>query len=266
MKITIVTPTFNSAATIRRNIESVRSQTYSEIEHLFIDNESSDETREIIKSAYADSGNYRIISEKDQGISDAFSKGVIEASGDVVAILNSDDEYFNSSVISNVMNAFSDPAIYFVHGDMEFLDDQFGSNIRRPLLCDIRYAMPYNHPSFFVRKKLYQEIGVFKLEYRFAMDFEWVCRLYKNHHETKYGNVYLNRIGPLVRMHAGGASDVNELKSIYEVERALKEHGFWDLKAQYNQLLRRLRIKMKTFLSFLGLSSAIKVWRKLKWG
>ena len=265
MKITIVTPTFNSQTTIARNIASVKAQNYSEIEHLFIDNQSSDETIAIINDLYSDSGNFKIISEADRGIADAFSKGVVKANGDVVAILNSDDEYTDVNIIEKVMSSFEDPSVYFVHGDMEFLDDQFGSNIRKPLNCDIRYAMPYNHPSFFVRKKLYQEIGVFKLDYQYAMDFEWVCRLYRDPTDLKYKGVYLNDVGPLVIMHAGGASDVHELRSINEVERALKEHGFWDFTAWKNQFLRRMRIKLKKLLSSVGLHFVVKIWRNLKW-
>jgi glycosyltransferase involved in cell wall biosynthesis len=266
VKITIVTPTFNSAATISRNIDSVRMQDYPLVEHLFIDNMSTDETLEIIKDKYGDDGEYRIVSEQDQGISDAFSKGVIQASGDVIAILNSDDEYTNAHVLSSIMKIFENDEIGFVHGDMEFIDENHGSNIRKPLLCDLRYAMPYNHPSFFVRKKIYQEVGVFKLDYRFSMDFEWVCRLYRDPISLKFNGYYLANTGPLVKMHAGGASDVNEMKSINEVERALREHGFWDFKACINQALRRWRIRLKKVFSLMGMNFMIKFWRKLKWG
>lgn len=265
MKITVVTPTFNSAETIHRNINSVKAQDYGEVEHLFIDNQSTDGTLDLIQEIYGDSQNYRIISEQDQGISDAFSRGVLKASGDIIAILNSDDEYRDHKVLSEVMNTFEDDKVYFVHGDMEFIDDNYGSNIRRPLLCDIRYAMPFNHPSFFVRKRLYQEVGVFKLDYRLAMDFEWVCRLYDREAKLKYKGIYLNEVGPLVRMHAGGASDINELRSIDEVERALREHDFWNTSAWWNQFLRRMRIRLKKVFHSLGLQFVIKIWRKLKW-
>lgn len=265
MKITIVTPTYNSATTIKRNILSVQSQNYENIEHLFIDNLSTDETISIIHEMYKGKENYKIISESDKGISDAFSKGVIAAGGEIVAILNSDDEYYSSDIISKVMSSFEDDSTYYVHGDMEFLDEKYGSNIRQPLQCDLRYAMPYNHPSFFVRKKLYQEVGVFKLDYRYAMDFEWVCRLYKNPFEQKYKGVYLINHGPLVKMHAGGASDIHELKSIDEVERALKEHGFWDFTAFKNQFFRRLRIRIKKTLITLKLDFFVKIWRQNKW-
>lgn len=266
MKITVVTPTFNSEKTISRNIASVQSQDYPEIEHLFIDNKSTDRTLEIIEELYRGKSNFRIISEKDKGISDAFSKGVMVADSEIVAILNSDDEYVNSSILAQVAKAFEDTNIVYVHGDMEFVDEEYGTNIRKPLLCDIQYGMPFNHPSFFVRKSLYEEIGSFKLEYRFAMDFEWVCRLFNEKNHERFQGFYLEQSGPLVRMHAGGASDINELKSIDEVERALKEHGLWNFSACRYQFLRRLRIRLKKILSNLGLNSIIKIWRQFKWG
>ncbi|MFT6069526.1 MAG: glycosyltransferase involved in cell wall biosynthesis [Bacteriovoracaceae bacterium] len=265
MKISIVTPTFNSEKTIERTIRSILNQNLFDLEIILVDNESSDETVSIAQNLMEGrSEKLLTIVEKDSGISDAFSKGVLASSSEVVGILNSDDEYFNSKVLNRVMKAFEDPNVDFVHGDMLFIDDKHGTNIRKPLMCSLKYAMPINHPTFFLRKKVYNEIGVFKLDYRFAMDFELMCRMYRDAETCKYKGFYLSG-DPIVSMYAGGVSWTHELKSIDEVEKALKAYGFWDAEAKKHQDNRRRRIKIKNFLMRLRLDPLVKVWRRLKW-
>jgi len=161
MKISVVTPTFNSEKTIAGNIQSIISQAYKDFEHIIIDNLSTDKTIELAKNYYLSAGmidRLIIISEKDNGISDAFNKGIKTASGEIIAILNSDDVYFNNRVFEKVAALFEDKEILFVHGDIYFDDDVYGSNIRKPLLCPVTTAMPYNHPSMFLRREVYEWI------------------------------------------------------------------------------------------------------------
>jgi len=107
--ITIITPTFNSAKTIRRNAVSVVNQSYLYFNHIIIDNLSSDETIGEVKKVYENSGymeKLQIISEKDSGISEAFNKGIELADGDVIGILNSDDYFYDNNVLKKVVGAF----------------------------------------------------------------------------------------------------------------------------------------------------------------
>src|SRR3990167_7739385 len=109
MKISVVTPTFNSEKTIAGNIQSIISQAYKDFEHIIIDNLSTDKTIELAKNYYLSAGmidRLIIISEKDNGISDAFNKGIKTASGEIIAILNSDDVYFNNRVFEKVADLF----------------------------------------------------------------------------------------------------------------------------------------------------------------
>lgn len=258
--LTIVTPTFNSEKYILRNLKSIGAQTYK-ASRIIVDNVSSDDTISLIKNF---DSNIKIISEKDKGISDAFNKGIKASQSDIIGILNSDDEYFNEFVLERVAKAFEDPSVDFVHGDMLFVDEMHGTNVRAPLMCPLIYAMPYNHPTMFFRKRVYEQIGFFDLSYRYAMDFELICRMYSDPVNCKYKGVYLGG-DPLVKMHAGGISWNQELKSIDDVERALKNHGFWNLDAAKNLALRRSRIKLKNGLSKIGLDFVIKLWRKWKW-
>ena len=265
MKISIITPSFNSEKTIERTLNSIVYQSHQPLEVIIIDNASSDQTLAIAKKILEAKVEYKIISEKDQGISDAFSKGVKNSTGEIIGILNSDDEYFDKDVIKRIAEVFENKNIDFVHGDMQFVDEHYGTDLRKPLLCSLTYAMPYNHPSLFLRKKIYDEIGLFRLDYKYAMDFELICRMYADSKNCKYRGAYFDG-EPIVKMYGGGASWVHEYKSVLEVERALKEHHFWNFQSFYFQSLRKLRIKIKNLFFLLRLNFIVRVWRKIKWG
>ena len=267
MKISIITPTNNSENNIDKCVQSIISQTYKNFEHIVVDNLSTDRTVEIVKNIYLEndlSSKLRIISEKDGGISDAFNKGIEATTGDIITILNSDDYYFSQNVFEEVDKAFNNPKIMFVHGNILFKDDLYGSNIRKPLLCDVRKAMPFNHLTMFLRKELYKQIGLFDIKYKYAMDFDLICRLHKSINNLKFISVHLDS-EPMVVMKAGGASWSNELKSIEETKKSLKEHGYWNYPAKKNYLFRILRTRMKKYMNIFKLNFLVKYWRSKKW-
>lgn len=266
MKITVITPTFNSEKTISENVNSVLSQSYRNFEHIIIDNCSEDSTLEIISELYKENNctdKLIIISEKDEGISDAFNKGIKNSSGDIITILNGDDKYFYNGVFADVVKTFNNNEVLFVHGNILFQDEKFGSNLRRPLLCDVKVAMPFNHPTMFLRKEIFDKIGYFDTSYRYSMDFEFICRISKAFELSKI-SFYL-KSQPMVVMNAGGASWNNEIESIKETKRALKTHNLWDIKSFHHNFLRILRTYLKKLLNIIGLSSVVKIWRNQKW-
>lgn len=266
MKISVITPTFNSAKTIASNISSVISQTYDNFEQIIVDNLSTDTTLTIAKEIYSKnncSEKLIIISEKDEGIADAFNKGIKRAEGDLIAILNSDDSYFYFNLFKDVVKIFSEKDVLFVHGDILFKDRKFGTNVRRPLMCDLTVAMPFNHPTMFFRKEVYDKIGLFDKSFRYSMDFEFVCRLSKQYDLKKAG--YYFDVNPMVIMKAGGASWNNEIDSIQETKRALKINDLWNFKASFNYTMRILRTYLKKMFDILGLNLVIKLWRNFKW-
>ncbi len=268
MKISVITPTYNSENTILQNARSLLEQNYKNLEQIIIDNLSEDDTLNRVQQLYQNEKNpnrLRIISEKDNGIAEAFNKGINAANGEVIGILNSDDEYYNELVLEKVVNCFRDKNILFVHGNIHFDDPVYGSNIRKPLLCNITKAMPYNHPTMFFRKEVYTQHGFFDKDYKFAMDFEFICRLNKSIIDFNSKGFYLDG-EPLVKMAAGGASWKNELNSIEETKRALKKYDFWNFDAKRNYLLRKLRTKIKYWLTVIKMEQVIFLWRKRKWG
>ena len=263
MKISVITPTFNSSPHIARCIQSVNSQQHTDIEHIFVDNLITDETCILIQRL--SKRNPVIKSEKDRGISDAFNKGINLAKGEIIAILNSDDEFFSPLTLTRVHDAFaSQPELSFVHGNLQFVDHDYGSNIRRPLQCPITTAMPFNHPAFFVKRSFYERLGFFDESYRYAMDFELICRMYSSPDTYTLAGKYLDG-APLSIMHAGGASWKYELNSLDECERALKKHNNWNSEAKSSINHRRIRVYWKRRLSSLGLNSLIRIWRFFKW-
>jgi glycosyltransferase involved in cell wall biosynthesis len=265
--LTIITPTFNSVKTIRRNAGSVVNQTYSNFEHIIIDNLSSDKTIDEVKNVYENSGyteKLKIVSEKDSGISEAFNKGINLAKGNIIGILNSDDYLYSDDVLNKVVDAFNDEELLFVHGNIYFDDPVYGSNIRKPLLCSISKAMPYNHPTMFFKKEVYTQYGIFDTDYKFAMDFEFICRLSDSINDFEQKGFYLKG-KPLVGVLAGGASWKNELNAIEESKMALKKYDYWNFDARKNYLLRKLRTKLKAGLSFIGMEKVITFWRRIKW-
>lgn len=267
MIISIITPTYNSEKTIARNAESVLAQDYENYVHIIIDNLSSDRTLEIISDLYEKAGKtdkLKVISEPDKGISDAFNKGISYSGGDIIGILNSDDYYYSPDVLSRTCSAFSSPDILFTHGDMYFEDEIYGSNVRRPLLTPARLAMPYNHPTMFFRREVYEKYGGFDLNFRYAMDYELVCRLESRIPGFAAKGYYIKG-GPLVYVKSGGASWEHEGRAIREIKPALRNNSLWQADSSRAYYMRLGRNILKKYMSMAGLESAVKIWRRWKW-
>ena len=184
MKISIVTATYNSAATVRDTLQSIASQTYENIEHIIVDGVSSDQTLDIV-AQYPHVA--RVSSEKDKGIYDAMNKGIRIASGEVIGILNSDDFYNSNQVIENVMRLFADQTVDAVYGDLQYVHQRDTSKIVRTWKSgefskrNFYFGWMPPHPSFFVRKKAYEQFGYFNLALKTAADYEIMLRfLFKN--------------------------------------------------------------------------------------
>ena len=206
IKISIITVTYNSEKTIKDTIDSVIFQDYNNIEHLIIDGGSTDKTIDIVKS-YGDKISY-FISEKDDGIYDAMNKGIRAATGDVIGVLNSDDFYPCSHIISDVVNGFKNHDPDALYGDLVYVDPILTDKITRYWKSEqfsfskIKEGWTLPHPTFFVKKKIYDEFGLYSIRLKSAADYEMIIRLlYKN----KISVHYLPEI--LVRMRNGGVSN-----------------------------------------------------------
>jgi glycosyltransferase involved in cell wall biosynthesis len=179
MKVSIITATYNSASTIRDTLESVAKQTYSNIEHIIIDGLSKDNTLDIVKEyPHVD----KVISEKDKGIYDAMNKGIRAATGDVVGILNSDDFYPHNNILKKVTEEFRIKKVNAIIGDILFVSPNnikkvvryYSAKRWKPSKFVKGYMPP--HPSFFVYKKFYEQLGVYQIDYKIAADYELLIR------------------------------------------------------------------------------------------
>ncbi len=227
MKVSIVTVVYNGEATIKDTVKSVLAQDYPDIEHIIIDGASTDGTMQVIR-AYGDRIT-QVVSEPDQGIYDAMNKGIKLATGDVVGILNSDDFYANSDVISTVVKRFEVSQADSVFGDLVFVKphslDQVVRYYSSAKFHPKQFAagwMPA-HPTFFVKRWAYEQYGLFKTDYEIASDYELLIRFLAKH-QLSYS--YIAKV--MVKMRAGGVSTKN-LRSNWvlnrEIVRGCAENG-----------------------------------------
>jgi glycosyltransferase involved in cell wall biosynthesis len=228
MKVSIITATYNSAATVEDTLRSVASQTYNNIEHVIIDGISKDNTLDIVKKYPHVS---QVISEKDKGIYDAMNKGIANVTGDIIAILNSDDFYENENVIAGVVNTFEkNPECGLVYGNISYFEgDNYDVKQRiwrtksyYPTFFEDGEVPP--HPALFVKKEVYEQVGCFNIEYKIAADHDFMFRALKIKHVQSF---FLDAF--LVKMRLGGMS-TNGLQSIITSTQELitvwQSHGF----------------------------------------
>jgi len=251
LKISIITVSFNSAKTIKETIESILIQDYNNIEYIIIDGGSSDETIDIVKS-YSEKISY-FISEKDNGIYDAMNKGIKAATGDIVGILNSDDFYPNSFVLSNVAKSFKKYNCDAVYGDLVYVNKKDTTQIKRYWQAGnyntskIKNGWMLPHPTFFVKKVMYDRHGLYNSDLKRAADYEMILKLlYKENISVHYIPMIL------VKMRTGGASNSTFLNRI----RANKEDGLAWTK---NQLNKPMFVRIKK-----PLQKAIQFFKKPK--
>ena len=237
LKISIITVSFNSVETIRDTIKSIISQDYENIEYILIDAGSTDGTLDIIKE-YEGYINY-FSSEEDDGIYDGMNKGISVASGEVVGILNSDDFYPNSYIVSNVARTFEKRNCDAVYGDLLYVKFYDTDKIVRYWqsgnysVKKIKNGWMLPHPTFFVKREMYEKYGYYNTELKSAADYEMILKLL---YKQNINVFYIPMI--LVKMRMGGKSNASIMNRI----RANKEDG---LAWTENQLNKPLFIRIK---------------------
>lgn len=233
MKISLITVTYNSEKTLTTTLNSVLAQTYSDIEYIIVDGASTDNTVSLIKE-YEPlfNGRMRWISEPDKGLYDAMNKGIRMATGDVVGILNSDDFFTDNDVLLRINDELeksreSDAVygdVHFVHPNNLKKSVRYYSSkhFKRKLM---RMGFMPAHPSFYLRKIIFEKYGLYKTDYKIAADFEFLLRIiYKGNIRTKYLPI------DMVTMRTGGASTsgfISHRRIMKEHLRAFRENGIY---------------------------------------
>lgn len=240
MSISIITVSFNCRDTLKDTIESVMSQAVA-AEHIIIDGGSTDGTLEMLHG-YGDKL-AKVVSEPDEGIYDAMNKGIRLATGDVIGILNADDFYSHDEVLHKVLSVFSEKKVDSAYGDLEYVDPVQTSRVVRRWIAgtyqpgDFLLGWMPPHPTFFVRKTVYEKYGLYRPDFYSAGDYEMMVRLMFKH---RISSAYIPEV--LVRMRAGGVSNSSirrRLEANREDRRAWKVNG---IRAPfYTTILKPLR-------------------------
>ncbi len=229
MKISIITANYNNEATLKVCFDSVRNQTYGNIEHIIIDGASSDRSMDIIK-AYAKLPFVKYFSAKDDGIYDALNKGIKRASGEVIGFLHADDMFASNHTVQNIVAQFQLKQCDGVYGDLHYFKDSSPFNIIRNWVSGpfnkslLKHGWMPPHPTLYIKSKLYQENGLYKCNYKIAADYDFILCLFRQKDLTFS---YVPEV--FVKMRMGGTSNRN-LKNIIrkslEDYRILKNNNF----------------------------------------
>jgi glycosyltransferase involved in cell wall biosynthesis len=210
--VSIITVVYNGEKYLEQTISSVLNQTYNNVEYIIIDGGSCDGTLDIVRR-YEHAIDYWV-SESDNGISDAFNKGIRLCSGDIIGIINADDWYEEDALKTVAEYYQANRDVDVLHGNMRYW---FSSTEKMELIPDlktIKYEMNLFHPSVFVTLSTYKDSGLFDIDYRYAMDYELLLRFFM--HKKQF--LYIDSI--LANMRGGGESNRFVVKSILEMRMA----------------------------------------------
>lgn len=259
MKISVITATFNSAATVAECMDSIASQDWPEVEHIVVDGGSTDGTLDVLERKRDRIS--QLVSEPDDGIYDALNKGIGLATGDVVGFLHADDVLADSTVLSRIARRFEAEDVGGVYGDLQYVrNDDAGSVLRHWEAGEfsparLRWGWMPPHPALYVRREWYERLGTFDTGYQIAADYLCMLKLF-SHPEFKAA--YIPEV--LVRMRVGGASN-RSLKNIVQKSsedlRALRATGVgafggfgalaWKNLSKLNQFWRARRARRDGF-------------------
>jgi glycosyltransferase len=228
MKISIITAVYNNKEFLEEAIKSVLSQTYSKIEYIIVDGGSTDGSVDIIRKY--ESKIFMWISEPDKGIYDALNKGTKLATGDVIGHLHSDDIYAGDTIIQKTADLFIQKQCDSVYGDLVYVDKVNLNKVLRYWRAeDFDYSflkkgwMP-PHPTFFLKRSLYEKFGSFEQSLKISADYELILRMLG---KNRISTCYLPEV--LIKMRMGGKSNksiANIIRKSYEDYKALKMNMF----------------------------------------
>jgi len=208
LKVSLITVVYNGEKYIEDCVRSVICQTYNDIEYIVIDGGSTDSTLSILEK-YKSNINY-FISEKDKGMYDALNKGIDQANGDIIGILNADDMLAADDVISNIVACFKNNKPDAVYGNLNYINPADANQIIRKWVSkqftkrDIELGWMPAHPTLYLKKELFGRLGNYSLNFGTAADYELMLR-YLYRYQIKA--VFLNQL--IVNMRMGGMSNAS---------------------------------------------------------
>jgi glycosyltransferase involved in cell wall biosynthesis len=223
-RISIVSICFNNLEDLKLTCAKIEAQSLLPYEHIIVDGSTNEEILNWLQTAPQPSWR-KWIHERDKGISDAFNKGIRMANGDVIHLQNSGDYYYDDKALEDVSKAFSEkPDIRWLHGKYAQFRGGVWLIVGKPFDPDKLYRgmRTIGHPTMFVRRELYDRYGLFSLDKKIAMDYDFLVRIAD---EPFY---FMDR--PLVCFTPGGISD-NKIKAgLLEVQESYRRYRGGDIR------------------------------------
>jgi len=212
VKISLITATYNAADTVADSLRSAAMQTYRNVEHIVVDGASTDGTQKIVEENGERLTTF--VSEPDRGLYDALNRGIALATGDVIGFLHADDLFAHHKVLSRIARVFQNATVDVSYGDLEYVRRTEPSRVVRRWIAGtftpgrLVYGWMPPHPTFYVRRHMYERFGSFDLSYKISADYDQMLRLL---HQQETVVRYIPEI--LIQMRLGGASN-HSLRSI----------------------------------------------------
>lgn len=232
--ISVVTICFNNLADLKLTCQSVDLQAIKPFEHLIINGSTNTDIHEWLTKQNQPA--YRQwVSEPDQGISDAFNKGVQKATGSIIHLLNAGDIYFSTDVLNMVLTQFNTtPSISWVSGNILMQRAGIWVEVGVPFDANqlFKGMRSVSHPTWFLKKSVYERVGNFSLKYKIAMDYDLMCRL--------INEPYLYIPKTLIRFDNKGVSTSNYLQSLKDNTLVYESHFGYSLKSRLWQIRQRM--------------------------
>jgi GT2 family glycosyltransferase len=206
--------------------------------------------------------NIRSISEKDNGIADAFNKGIAKTSNNYIHFLNSGDVIINDLFYETSLTKFHDNStIDYIFSKIRYKHSRYGDLIVAPnenALKNLAYGMPFPHPGMIVKRSLFERVGAFDQRFSIAMDYDFIVRIFK----ARLQGSFLDLLS--VEMDGSGISSLKPLSSIFQNYQSLKLNHYLKFNSYLILVTRMLRSLIAHLLTFLGLSSWLKM--RHQWG
>lgn len=246
MLISVVTAVYNRASTIGQALDSIHAQTYRPLENIVQDGGSSDGTLDVVRDRGFDTTN--LVSAPDKGIYDAINKGIARASGDVIGLMHSDDFFAHDRVLEKVAQAFEDPEVDGVYGDLDYVSAENPDKVIRQWRSGaydrarMRQGWMPPHPTVYLRRAVFDRWGMYDTSFRIAADYDAMLR-YLWRGEIRMA--YIPEV--MVKMRVGGESNRSVeriVKKSREDYRALRANGVGGVGA----LLRKNTSKIGQFI------------------
>jgi len=254
MVISIITITRNNSAELKKTLDSIPA--FDFIESIVINGGDKPVPADLLKSHKG-----IIVNEKDEGIADAFNKGVNASSGDFLMFLNSGDVLINENYLNQAIDILKEKDEFsFIHSNILYSDVIGGALIVKPPLKNLGRGMKYLHPSMITRKEEFNKVGLFNRDYNIAMDFDFIVRMEKK----GLKGFYLDS-DPVVKMGGEGKSHTEEFSAIKECIKSLKENKYLNFRNTIGLIVRLFFFAFRKTVLAVGGKKLLRTLKRSKY-